>query len=275
MENEATESSDGNSTSKKGINIQEALSILSLRAQKGSNIDHAMKDNKIDPNLKQMGQTIDFVAASSSSSSPPQSQNEYSQSSPFVTQEREETARQIQAVQQQQQHTTKYQDLKDTLSQQSPSSLLQTLFQLQQQRVSTYQKFNQSLDVVLQSKNFTNYTSVATNITAAFVVISNSIMEIQRIFREKHGRKDISGFIKRLQGYEKDKLHLTAALHLELMREQNDDIDFGVGGAGSGNEKIASLLRESIVSLQGRIADCVENINEVMEELRYAADDIS
>ena len=277
--------------SNNGIDIQEALSILSVRAQQGGNSEAFQNGgSSVNPQLKSMGQTIDFMSSPPSSSSSQQQQQQHGQNgngninetmeSRLMTQERIETSKQSNLNHNNNNPNSKTQEqLRQKLQNQSPSELLQAIFQLQQERVKTYQTFDESLDKVLSTNNLTYYPTVATSITATFVVISNSIKVIQGLFLTKHDRKDISEFIQRLQLHEKDKLHLTAALHLEKMRERNDEIDVQIGSAsasesssgssGSGNERIASLLRESIISLQGKITEKIESINEIMEELRY------
>lgn len=283
---------------KTGISIEEAMSILSFRADNGGEKElHSSSSKTFDPQLKQMGQTLDLMASQQwtridgggKGGCNGSSGNDHHVESPLVIQERQEMAR----MARQDEQNTSYEEsngsssasssvhskLKESLSKQSADELLQTLFKLQRERVAAYQTFNQGLEVVLKSGNFTQYPHLATNITAAFVVVSNSIKEIQRLIDEVHGKNQIKMFIGQLQSYEKDLLHLTAALHLEKMRERNEVLDMSVGSSGnsgnSGNSKITQLLRESISSLQEKAAQRIENINDVLEELRYAAADLN
>jgi len=317
-----------------GISIKEAMSILTSRANNGGEGAHLSNKAKSDPMLKQMGQTLDLISSQEWTRSQNVSLNGGGDShghncgastsaSPLVLQEREEMAKQYQQQQQQQEEEEQKDEtnpasksststsssttssskaqIKETLQKQTPYELLQTLFQLQNERVKTFQNFNSGLEntVLKSSGNMTQYPNLVTSTTATFVVLSNSIKDIVRLLEEKGSRsidgskgqkqgqeyKDVIKFIKLLQSHEKEKLHLTAALHLELMREQNRELlDIDVGNTnsstsnsngGSGDEKIGILLRQSISSLRGKINECIENINDVLEELRYAAAEMS
>ena len=95
-------------------------------------------------------------------------------------------------------------------------------------------------------------------------MLSDTIKAIQAILTETYGRKDAKELIDRLQKHEREKLNLTAALHLEEIRARSEEVE-----PGGGNERILTLLREGNKSLRGKLAECVEDINDVLEELRY------
>ena len=67
-----------------------------------------------------------------------------------------------------------------------------------------------------------------------------------------------------LQSSEREKLNVTAALHLERIREKNET------GEGSGDDRIHNLLRDGVASLRDQVTDLIERINDALEELRYA-----
>ena len=313
-----------------GISIEEAISILSFRAKKkhsNSKLNHNeslsttttttttttssngnCNDNSNESQvLKEMGQTIDLMSSqewtrlSERECTDNDTTAAAAVDSSMMEQERqamynENQHQQQQQQKQEQQELLQNKKLKESFNNQSPKELLETLFHLQQERVLAYQKFNHGLDVVLKSGgNFTDYPKLATDVTAIFVVISNSILEIQTLLLKKKttkttSMKKISEFIKQLQMHEKEKLQLTAALHLEKMREcnehleksisnsNNDSVDTGSSSSSSSsssnNTKVAQLLQESISSLESKLVDCVENINDVLEELRYEAADM-
>ena len=306
-----------------GISIEEAISILSFRAKKkhsNSKLNHNeslstttttsngnCNDNSNESQvLKEMGQTIDLMSSqewtrlSERECTDNDTTAAAAVDSSMMEQERqamynENQHQQQQQQKQEQQELLQNKKLKESFNNQSPKELLETLFHLQQERVLAYQKFNHGLDVVLKSGgNFTDYPKLATDVTAIFVVISNSILEIQTLLLKKKttkttSMKKISEFIKQLQMHEKEKLQLTAALHLEKMREcnehleksisnsNNDSADTGSSSSSSSsstNTKVAQLLQESISSLESKLVDCVENINDVLEELRYEAADM-
>merc|ERR1712154_343713 len=99
--------------------------------------------------------------------------------------------------------------------------------------------------------------------------------------KEKNGG-DILKWMQRLQNLEKEKLNLTAALHLEKIRERNEVLDLdaynndhGTNGGPSGgrDDRVLQFLRQGALELKAKLGDCVEQINEVLEELRYIVHD--
>ena len=71
-----------------------------------------------------------------------------------------------------------------------------------------------------------------------------------------------------MQENEKEKLALTAALHLEKVRLQQISLQ----DAGRGRE--VDLLRQGVKSLEGKIGSVVVKINEVLEELKYEVEEL-
>ena len=118
------------------------------------------------------------------------------------------------------------------------------------------------LSVVLQTGNMTLYPNTCSKATASFSVLSETIKWIQEVMIEQHQRNDLAKLITRLQSFEKDKLHLTAACHLERIRRRNHEID------QLADPRISKLLEEGVVSLQQKIALCIESVNEVLDEIR-------
>jgi len=87
---------------------------------------------------------------------------------------------------------------------------------------------------------------------------------IQKVLEEKHHRKDLTNVVAALQKQEQEKLNVTAALHLEKIREQNELMQM------TGDDRASNLLKEGVVSLGKRVATCAGAINELLEEIRYA-----
>lgn len=137
--------------------------------------------------------------------------------------------------------------------------------------LSTYS----GLTTVLQKGNMTTYPETCARATASFAVLSDSIKMVEEILGTRQ-RKDLAGLLRQLQSHEKEKLYLTAACHLERIRQRNHDFQppqepvADPGAATTADPRIAKLLSESVASLQHKIATSVESINEVLEELRCA-----
>jgi hypothetical protein len=118
---------------------------------------------------------------------------------------------------------------------------------------------------VLKTANASLYPDACAKATASFSVLSESISTIQGILEGKHQRKDLSVLVAALQKHEGEKLNLTAALHLERIREQNQ-----LSQTSEGDERVTRFLNDGVTSIRRRLAICVEDINEVLEELRCA-----
>jgi hypothetical protein len=114
----------------------------------------------------------------------------------------------------------------------------------------------------------TSYPDTCAKATASFSVLSETIKRIQSILTENKKRDELAKLLKDLQAHEKEKLHLTAACHLERIRECNHN------GASSedaaADPQIGRLLKEGVQSLQQKIGACIEDVNEALEEVRCA-----
>ena len=131
----------------------------------------------------------------------------------------------------------------------------------------------------MKSGNVAHYPSICAETTAAFSVLSETVIAVRRFLDEssRHNRKDLVQLLTRLQQGEKEKLNLTAALHLEKIRAANqkqlDEQQAALAASGCGpavDHLIASLLDEGVKSLQQKIAMSVEEINETLAELQCA-----
>lgn len=134
------------------------------------------------------------------------------------------------------------------------------------------------------------YPLVCADVTATFTVLSSTINAIRSDLelRTLQSAHEIVELINRLQRAEQTKLQLTAALHLEKMRSQAQQQRSPSGSNGQmidveqpidsssqrlyeEQDRIASLLKDSIHTLQRKIALTIEEINEILEELRYTS----
>ena len=93
--------------------------------------------------------------------------------------------------------------------------------------------------------------------------------------KTNRNRSDLAKLLKQLQAHEKEKLHLTAAHHLERIRQRNNNIQYQTSngedeGSSLSEDRVSQLLREGVASLQFKINACVESINEALDEIRCA-----
>jgi DNA repair REX1-B len=198
-------------------------------------------------------------------------------------------------------------EMQEQLQNMTLTELLQTVLQAQEERVATYRRYDDGLQRVLQSNgNMTQYPTVVAEATASFAVLSDTIRSIRHVLlrdenatttttTSQNNKAAVAELLSRLQMAEQNKLHLTAALHLEKIRisaaaaASDDSVnDSTVNGGGdddpddttttttkatnsdNDNDKISNLrlYRESIASLQTKIGASVEDINEVLDEIR-------
>ena len=118
---------------------------------------------------------------------------------------------------------------------------------------------------MLLTGNVSTYPIVCAEATASFSVTSDTINGIKMILSEKYEKDESVALIIKLQMAEKEKLNLTAALHLEKMRSQSQ-----LQLADETDARVSALMQQDVKSLQNKIGGLVETINEVLEELRYA-----
>lgn len=119
----------------------------------------------------------------------------------------------------------------------------------------------------MDSGNINAYPSVCTEATAAFSVLSDSINNIQSVLREKLKQIPTAELISQLQDKERTKLNLTAALHLERTRLHNQKME---SSSDETKDRILVLLVDGATSLRSQISSNIEEINELMDELRCA-----
>lgn len=107
----------------------------------------------------------------------------------------------------------------------------------------------------------TEYPNICAQATASFSVLSDTINTIACTLTEVRKRSDLVIFLSQLQKEEREKLNLTASLHLERIRERN---------AAGGDERVSRLLQAGVASLKQKVTTCIDAINDVLEEIRYA-----
>mmetsp|Transcript_11238 Transcript_11238/g.12872 ORF Transcript_11238/g.12872 Transcript_11238/m.12872 type:complete len:256 (-) Transcript_11238:12-779(-) len=250
--------SDKNSTSNSsskgdGINIQKALEILSLR-EGNSNVDHNGECHIIPEGGKEMGQTIHLVDTTAATTSTNNLSN-------FIQDEKHNL---------QEKRKKREIEIRKRFESMKITELLHSIMDAQEGRVRAYREYNQGLENVLESGNLTNYTPVCAQATASFSVISDTIKTIQSILQKKYqNRKDLIDLIRMLQQQEQEKLNITAALHLERIRANNIDETI------DSNVSTLHLLQDSISSFKHKIVNCINSINEILDELRFAIADES
>lgn len=174
--------------------------------------------------------------------------------------------------------------------------LLGAFRQAQEDRARAYAAFEEGLARVLRSRDFAAYNGVCAEATARFAALSNLVNAVEAELAGEGGAAGaaaatagVAGLVRRVQAEEKEKLSLTAALHLERFRLATSSCSGGGGGAsgsgegldGGGNAGGAaassseSLLRDGVKMLEGRLGEVKGRINDILEELRYEMADLA
>ena len=281
---EPTSQEDQNTqTAQNGINIKEAMSILSSRANDGGDVelrDEHQRDvpAKVVQERKDMGQTIDLDASDLQWTKMGQGgqQGQGQCPCPPPTEDAISAAAEADPDAQEKRKALEEQrkkneaELRAKLDGMSVSQLLKAAMSAQSERTLTYKTYDGGLDTVLSTGNITAYPGVVAAATASFTVLSDTINAIRKTLLERHNRKDLDKLLGDLQRHEKEKLSTTAAWHLERIREKNEAAIVN-GASASADTRVHNMLQEGVTTLRSKIEELVEAINETLEELRYAA----
>jgi DNA repair REX1-B len=125
------------------------------------------------------------------------------------------------------------------------------------------------------------YPHLCAEVTAKFAVLSETINSIRQAWTiespsstiacspqvNHEKRRELVSLANSLQAMEREKLHHTAALHLETVRlaiNQDDAAD----AVWHDESRRAALLNESVQQLRSSIGKIEESINEVLDELK-------
>jgi len=209
-----------------------------------------------------LGQVIDLRPSAPSSESvhacePPQETSTHPSN-------KEETILSVEAQAQQSVHK-----LQEGLTALPVRELVKTFRQAQEERVQAYNFFDQGLAQILSSRAFTEYDALCAEATAKFAVLSNLVNAVAECLgRDPYNRVVLARLLRRIQAEEKEKLSLTAALHLEKFRLATSTCS-GAAGNENSDGREAMLLREGARRLETNIRHVVCRINDVLEEIRY------
>ena len=286
-------SSGAAAASGRGIDLRTAFSILSSRADAGGEADLAADHQRTVPagvaeRMRGMGQSIDLGGARGGDGDDPLAWTRVGEGCGCLPSPSEGTAGPANAanpnadadLEEQRSALAEQRDantvkLREALSAMKATELIRAVLRAQEERVAAYRAYDHGLDDLLATGNLTAYPTVVAAATASFSVLSDTINAVREVLVEGGSdgtrREDLSKIIGELQRLEKDKLGKTAALHLERIREKNEAVS--VGMEDGGDRRVLRMLQRGVAALRAEVRDIVEAINEVLEELRYAAAD--
>ncbi|KAL3816923.1 hypothetical protein ACHAXA_009118 [Cyclostephanos tholiformis] len=278
-------------SSSSGIDIRDALAILSARAPHDH--DHPSHDGVVPRELRGMGQIVDLNATLSNPDPDPLANNTTITTTDDggVDDEgkiadgrgglREEDEIELEQRRKdlESARARRSMEIRNELSSMTTSELLRTIFTAQEGRVATYRTFDDGLSAILSSGKVASYPTLCATVTASFAVLSDTINYARAALSGRAGKQyDI--YVTSLQECECKKLNLTAALHLERLRLY--DVCGGGGGGGGasdedendGNDVTVMLLRESMRKLKNELSLCAGQINDILDEMRCIAVDV-
>lgn len=227
------------------IDIRDAMAILAARP-KNEEADHIKNDKTLCDTLKSMGQQINLF--------------------PTVHEDHlEAKAEELNKIANEIKQTaySRERELRKGLEVLNTEALIASLYEAQRGRVSTYRDFDRSLEQVLSTGNLSEYPIACSNATASFAILSNTVNLIKGVLDKNFGRNDLKRLIEQLQEREKEKLNMTAALHLERIREKNSS-------RYDGDDYVGKFLSQGVIDLQKKLSTCVDEINDILEEVKYA-----
>ncbi|XP_031556179.1 uncharacterized protein LOC116292960 [Actinia tenebrosa] len=139
--------------------------------------------------------------------------------------------------------------------------LLKQFFSLQEERVKTYKIFDVGFKLYIcdsSDYDFPKYRQHVDNVTKKFISISQEVRNIEAKLKE-NGKPKLGNIIRGIQMNEKEKLDLTAKLQItEKDRVEHPEEDYS----------------EESTSLKSSLQKVIESINDLLEELKYEAEDI-
>jgi len=146
----------------------------------------------------------------------------------------------------------------------SIADLTNNFKKFQNQRIQIYREFEASFKEYQQTGIEEEYTNKIKSITVAFSECSIKIRNIEQEFRNIN-KNDIGDIIRAIQLLEKEKLEIT--IQLQLLKKERS-----VNFENEDHEKNFSVDK-SIKEKSKRIAEIINDINDKIEDIKYATQD--
>ncbi|KAJ4943340.1 hypothetical protein JOQ06_005843 [Pogonophryne albipinna] len=140
--------------------------------------------------------------------------------------------------------------------------LIQRFYQLQSERVETYQLFDEGHEAYLRTGphyDFDHYRQLVHEITLAFNGISKEVLDIKEKLHNEFDRPALSEHMDKLQSKEKQKLEMTAKLQLARQRAQDHPED--------------EDCQEQIQEIKQEIIKNKEALSEIMQDFKYDSEE--
>ncbi|XP_033937261.1 required for excision 1-B domain-containing protein [Pseudochaenichthys georgianus] len=141
-------------------------------------------------------------------------------------------------------------------------ALIQRFYQLQSERVETYQLFDEGHEAYLRTGphyDFDHYRQLVHEITLAFNGMSKEVLDIKEKLHNEFDRPALSEHMDKLQSKERQKLEMTAKLQLARQRAQDHPED--------------EDCQEHIQEIKQEIIKNKEALSEIMQDFKYDSEE--
>ncbi|XP_069127474.1 required for excision 1-B domain-containing protein-like [Argopecten irradians] len=144
-----------------------------------------------------------------------------------------------------------------------PRDLMKRFYLLQEERVQTYQLFEEGFKAYLNGSpnyNFNLYRQLVHEITETFNKISKDIISIIHQLQTVHNRVPLASLLRKVQDAEQSKLENTAKL--QMTRQNLVD------------HPTEEQHRVEDAQLKQSVKELVEKLVDLMEEIKYESEDL-
>ena len=129
--------------------------------------------------------------------------------------------------------------------------LLRRFLERQQERVGVYRRFEEGFVLFLQVAEADGYQALVKQTTEAFTVVSAAVNELETVVRERGaGAHALADVIRKVQTLEREKLQLTAQLHIVRHGLALDALfaEHADAGGGDGDDSQTQASEEGAAS---------------------------
>ncbi|KAH8556780.1 DNA repair REX1-B-domain-containing protein [Umbelopsis sp. PMI_123] len=139
-------------------------------------------------------------------------------------------------------------------------NLLKSFSNSQSTRVALYKEFDDAFaDYKAKRLPIDQYQSICGIVTDGFQEVSQQIQSVEHQLRDTYSREDLAQLIRRVQEGEREKLKLTVNIQIWEIESETGDKDFS----------------EAITEARPKLAELLDSINDILEEVREAMSELS
>jgi hypothetical protein len=171
----------------------------------------------------------------------------------------------------QQDQRTASQPLPDELASLRVGALLRLFFDRQGARAAVYNRFEEGFALFLRVTEAAGYQELVKRTTAEFAAISEGVNRVESALRAHGGpATTVADSLRAMQGLEREKLQLTAQLHILRHGLAIDELECegDSEAAASTAARTARLRAEEAAQLRARLGELTAELNDALDEVR-------